>query len=40
MTDLLLDRRGAVLVVRLNRPDAREGATAFVEKREPVWRGC
>jgi enoyl-CoA hydratase/carnithine racemase len=76
--ELVLDRRGASLVVRLNRPearnaltpellngigsaadatrawdrlgelqtvvfgseDAKEGAMAFVEKRQPQWTGA
>lgn len=33
------DRQGAIAGPVLVSADAREGATAFAEKREPVWRG-
>ncbi len=61
--EVILERRDAVLVIRITRPEARNalnsavmagvgrgiaeadssharaGATAFVEKRDPVWKG-
>jgi enoyl-CoA hydratase/carnithine racemase len=33
------ERMHEVLPVVFGSDDAREGATAFVEKRPPVWRG-
>ena len=33
------DRAGALTAPVLTSADAREGAQAFAEKRDPVWRG-
>ena len=37
--DVLVEQRGRVLLVTINRPDAREGMRAFAEKRSPRWQG-
>jgi enoyl-CoA hydratase len=35
----MFDRQNDVTAVVFSSADAREGATAFAEKRAPVWRG-
>ncbi len=35
----MLDRQAEMTGGLLATEDAREGATAFAEKREPVWKG-
>ncbi|GAC1440130.1 MAG: hypothetical protein NVSMB51_19030 [Solirubrobacteraceae bacterium] len=37
--DEFWDRQGEVTAPVFGSEDAREGATAFAEKREPVWKG-
>ena len=38
-TDEMFDRQNAITAMVFASADAREGATAFTEKRAPVWRG-
>ena len=33
------DRQGEIVEPVFSSEDAREGATAFAEKRAPVWKG-
>jgi enoyl-CoA hydratase/carnithine racemase len=37
----LVERRGKVMIITINRPEARnakERPLAFADKRQPVWR--
>lgn len=36
----LFDRQFAITAAVFESEDAREGASAFAEKRKPVWKGC
>jgi enoyl-CoA hydratase/carnithine racemase len=38
--DEMWERQGELARIALESDDAREGATAFAEKRAPVWRGA
>lgn len=38
-TDEMFDRQNEITLPVFSSADAKEGATAFAEKRQPVWRG-